>query len=117
MKGNRTFTGRISGDGGALGTATPEMVEARARELALIAGRDPKNFTQTDLDQAEEELTGNSAQEDYSADDPRQSLSDKTDATPAGSGNFAEQLVQEGVDEATHDTMLAGATTETRQNS
>lgn len=117
MKGKRTFTGRISGAGHGLGTVTPGMVEARARELAQIAGREPRNFTQADYDQARDELTGNSAQEDYSAEDERTSLSDNTDATPAGSGNFAEQLVQEGVDEATHDTMLAGATTETKQNS
>src|SRR5687767_5001740 len=106
MKGKTTFTGKISGGGHGLGTVTPCMVEARARELAQIAGREAKNFTQADYDHARDELTGNTAQYDYRADDERTSLSDQTDATPAGSGNCAEQLVHEGVDEATHDTML-----------
>jgi hypothetical protein len=47
---------------GAAGTGpvTREMVHARARELALIAGRPPPYVTQTDYEQAKRELMGGS---------------------------------------------------------
>ncbi len=37
---------------------TPRMVEARARELALIAGRNSRHVTATDRRTAQRELTG-----------------------------------------------------------
>src|SRR6266850_6892199 len=40
------------------GTVTPAMVEARARELALIDGRDSSKPTEADYQQAKRELTG-----------------------------------------------------------
>ena len=41
-----------------IGTVTRKMVRARARELALIAGRVPAEASQDDYNQAKLELTG-----------------------------------------------------------
>jgi|SRR5581483_2077972 len=104
-------------------TVTPEDVNERARELALIAGREPNRRTTSDLREAKEELRGDDA-----ADAP----ADDEGITPSGMGapptsrgrKFEPQLpdddrdeertVQEGVDEAEHDEMLQAAKTRTR---
>ena len=41
-----------------IGTVTPAMVEARARELAAINGRDSSKPSEADYQQAKRELTG-----------------------------------------------------------
>jgi len=41
-----------------LGPVTREMVQARTRELALLAGRPSHAVTQSDYEQARRELTG-----------------------------------------------------------
>lgn len=43
-----------------VGRVTRESVQARTRELALLAGRAPPHVTQTDYEQAKRELTGES---------------------------------------------------------
>src|SRR5206468_997806 len=50
--------GKISVHGMGLGAPTPEQVEARAREIAMIDERDPEKFTDADWDQARRELLG-----------------------------------------------------------
>lgn len=40
------------------GRVTREMVQARTRELALMAGRPPPHVLQADYEQAKRELTG-----------------------------------------------------------
>lgn len=42
------------------GPATRESVRARARELAVLAGRTPADVTQPDYEQAKREVTGES---------------------------------------------------------
>src|SRR5256885_16089352 len=49
--------GRFSERGHGLGTVTKEMVRQRARELAVINGRDEKNILDSDWEQARRELT------------------------------------------------------------
>ena len=43
-----------------MGVPSPEMVEARAREIAMIDERDPEDFTDADWEQARRELHGGS---------------------------------------------------------
>ena len=50
--------GKISVHGNGLGAPTPEQVEQRAREIAMIDERDPEEFTDADWDQARRELHG-----------------------------------------------------------
>lgn len=99
------------------------MVEDRARELALIAGREPNRVTASDRIQAKKELLG---------DDSGDAAIDDTGITPSGmgapptsTGSRTErhlptddqteiQTVQEGVDEAEHDEMVQAAKTRTK---
>lgn len=54
---HRAFlAGRFSGNE----PITREMVQARTRELAIIAGRPPPQVSQVDYEQAKRELTGES---------------------------------------------------------
>ena len=50
--------GKISVHGDGVGAPTPEMIERRAREIALIDERDPDDFTDGDWEQARQELMG-----------------------------------------------------------
>jgi len=99
------------------------MVENRARELALIAGRAPNRVNASDRIQAKKELLGDDSG-DAAVDDPG--------ITPSGMGappvsrgrqiknrlltddETEAQTVQEGVDEAEHDEMLKAAKTRTK---
>ncbi len=127
MKATQTIKGRISGRFNGLGTVTPRMVEQRAREIALINGRPAEGFTQADLEAAQAELTGESALMEQREEDSAPMAASLRDLVPASKGHkvapklpsddqrIAEQLVQEGVDEAEHHSMLAGSTTDTSQ--
>lgn len=130
MKATQTIKGRISGRFNGLGTVTPEMVEQRAREIALINGRAAEEFNEADLDEARAELTGNGALEEQREEESAAvgvgTLADIIPGTaghknapklPSDEQRMAEQLVQEGVDEAEHHSMLAGSTHDTNQNS
>lgn len=97
---------------------TPEMVEKRARELALISGRGENGVSDSDRIQAKKELLG---------DDSGDAAVDDVGVTPSGMGapptsrggrvepllptddETEIQTVQEGVDEAEHDIMLLAA--------
>lgn len=130
MKATQTVKGRISGrSGNGLGTVTPEMVEQRAREIALINGRPAPDFSESDLDEARAEMTGDFATEEQREEEPGMAAATLRDSVPGTSGHkiapklpsdeqrVAEQLVQEGVDEAEHHQMLAGSTVDTHQTS
>ena len=57
-KNAQTPIGDLSGTETELTVPTPEMVTARAREIALTNERKPNEFTQEDWEQARRELTG-----------------------------------------------------------
>ncbi len=57
-KKNPLNKGLIAEKAVGIGTVSPEMVEARARELAEIAGRAPSEASERDFEQAKRELTG-----------------------------------------------------------
>lgn len=129
MKATETIKGRISGRFNGMGTVSPEMVEQRAREIALINGRPAEDFNQADLDEARAELTGEFALEEQREEDAVPAMGTLADINPGSMGHknapklpsddqrIAEQLVQEGVDEAEHHSMLAGSTVDTKQTS
>ncbi|GEM_PF-2809131 len=98
--------------------ATEDDVEQRAREDALISGREPNRVNASDRIQAKKELLG-----DDSADNP----TDENEITGRGMGAppvsrgkkveaqlpdddlDEERTVQEGIDEAEHSEMLEAA--------
>jgi hypothetical protein len=110
--------GKISVHGDGMGAPTPELIERRAREIALIDERNPDDFTDTDWEQARRELAGeetNGAPEDVPANTD---VEDEHEIVPASPGHRAprngfeddetlgEHLVSGGLEEAVHDQML-----------
>jgi hypothetical protein len=129
MKATETIKGQISKGLKGLGTVTPDMVEQRAKEIALINGRAAEDFNKADLEEAHAELTGKMALEEQQEEEPTPAVGTLRDIVPGTAGHknapklpsddqrVAEQLVQEGVDEAEHHSMLVGSTQDTEQNS
>ena len=102
-----------------LGTVTEGMVVKRAKEIAITNGRNGNEYTSNDLDEARRELLGfpnaDAAEREGSAPDTGGWLGeagDRGDRAPVRPARdeqtFAENLVQEGVEEAAHHQMLAG---------
>ncbi len=108
-----------------IGPVTREMVQARTRELALIAGRAPPHVTQADYEQAKRELTGGAEmdrQEEVLDSIPE---AKRWDPVPGSTGHQTpespsededdegrsetEQLVDEGAEAAGRDQMLQAA--------
>jgi len=58
MKQDPTEKGRISDHGKGLGTVTPSLVYKRAREIAVINGREENQILDSDIAQARRELRG-----------------------------------------------------------
>lgn len=110
--------GKISVHGDGMGAPTPELVEKRAREIALIDERNPEEFTDADWEQARAELMGVGSkgapeetpesaglQEDW----PVVASDTGARAPRAGFDDdemLGQQLVEGGVEEATHDRMV-----------
>ena len=129
MKATETIKGQISRGLKGLGTVTPGMVEQRAKEIALINGRSAEDFNEADLEEAQAELTGKLALEEQEEEEAAPAAGTLRDMVPGTAGHknapqlpsddqrVAEQLVQEGVDEAEHHSMLVGSTQDTNQNS
>jgi len=108
-----------------IGTVTPAMVEARARELAAIDGRDSSKPTKADYEQAKRELTGE--EEIDPQEENLESLpeSEDWDPVPGSTGrqaadslgededaegrSEAAQMYEEGINEAEHDQMRRAA--------
>jgi hypothetical protein len=112
--------GRISDHFKGVGTVTRKMVEKRARELAMIDGRDPRHFTNGDFLRAKQELTG--VHESVGPEEAREAIAGLTrwDEPVGTSGHrgttieapdeqtIAEDLVDEGLAEAEHEQMVEG---------
>jgi len=128
MRKNPLNKGIIMENAGGIGTVTPAMVEARARELDLINGHGSSGPTEADYQRAKRQLTG---EEEI---DPREenveSLpeSEDWDPVPGSTGrqaaeslgededaegqSEAAQMFEEGVNEAEHDQMRRAAEAE-----
>jgi len=121
MRRNPLNKGVIMENADGIGTVTPAIVEARARELAAINGRPSSEPSETDYQQAKRELTGEAetdAQEDSSEAipdsegwDPVPGSTGRQAADSLGEDEDAEgrsesaQMFEEGVTEAEHDQM------------
>ena len=125
MKTNPLNTGKISDNFIGVGAVSPEMVRARAVELAVINGRSAQGMSSADWDEAKRELTGGQEM------DPRQTMleslpeEERWDPVPGSTGfqvpdsppededdegrSEGAQLVEQGVAEAEHDQMLQAA--------
>ena len=55
---DKSGSGKISLHGNGMGVPSPEDIERRAREIAMIDERDPNEFTDADWNQARQELMG-----------------------------------------------------------
>ena len=125
MNKNPINKGALTENFVGIGTVTPEMVQARARELALLAGQAPPHVRQADYEQAKRELTGGPDMDRQEA--VLQSLPEakRWDPVPGSTGRQApesasededdegrsetEQLVDEGAEEAERDRMFQAA--------
>src|SRR6266446_1883140 len=128
MRKNPLNKGIIMENADGIGAVTPAMVEARARELALINGRGSSKPTKADYQQAKRELTGEEEidlQEENLESVPE---SEAWDPVPGSTGHQAAdslgededaegrseaaQMFKEGINEAEHDQMLRAAEAE-----
>jgi hypothetical protein len=98
MNKNPLNKGILTENASGIGTVTPEMVEARARELAAIAGRVPSQPSQVDYEQAKRELTGEpdtDAQEGALESMPE---SERWDPVPGSTGRHTPDSLGEDED-------------------
>ena len=111
--------GKITVHGHGLGVPSPEEVEKRAREIALIDERDPEEFTDEDWNQARRELLGEVAPPPPEESEDAAKMEEEWEVTPDDRGHrvprpgvdeneetLGEHLVTDGVEEASHDQML-----------
>jgi len=128
MRKNPPNKGIIMENAGGIGTVTPAMVEARARELPLINGHGSSGPTEADYQQAKRELTGE--EEIDPQEEIVESLPESEDWNPvpgstgrqaaeslgededAEGRSEAAQMFEEGVNEAEHDQMRRAAEAE-----
>ena len=116
MKRNQNDEGRFTQHGEGLGTVTEEMVLERARELALISGRD--KVLDSDLEQAQRELLGKQGLNPPPTKGESLPEAERWDPYPGSTGGknpamqppdeetFAKRLVEEGVEDAEQDQMV-----------
>lgn len=111
--------GKISVHGDGLGAPSPDLVEKRAREIAMIDERNPDEFTDADWEQARRELVGVPPAD--APEEPGDGLDvpeEEREVVPESPGHRAprsgfyddetlgETLVSDGLEEAAHDQML-----------
>jgi hypothetical protein len=119
MKQHAIEDGKLSVHGQGLGTVTPAMVRRRAREIAVINGREGDQVLESDFEQARRELQGEGLNPTATAEE-RLPESKRWDPVGESSGHkilrveapdeqtYSQKLVEEGVAEAEHDQALEG---------
>lgn len=119
--------GKITVHGNGLGVPSPELVERRARELAMIDERNADEFTDADWAQAKNELTGVEPAHVPEADDEVADEVSERDDVPGAAGhqvpnngfeddeNLGQELVSGGIEEAAHDQMVEARRDELEQ--
>jgi hypothetical protein len=119
--------GKIEVHGNGLGAPSPEEVERRAREIAMIDERNPDEFTDADWKQARRELMGeeNNTPPEETADNA--DLTEEWTVVASSKGHrvprpgtdeeetVGEHLVIDGLEEAAHDQMLEARREEIEQ--
>ncbi len=125
MSKNPISKGIVAEKARGIGAVSRSMVQARAHELAVIAGRTPPTASPADYDQAVRELTGGPDLDAKTAALEALPESERWDPVPGSAGseatgvadeesddegrNESAQLVEEGMKEAEHVQMLAAA--------
>ena len=115
-----------------IGTVTPAMIEARARELAVINGHGSSGPTEADYQQAKRELTGEEEIDPQEENVEAVPESEGWDPVPGSSGRQAAeclgededaegrsesaQMFEEGINEADHDQMRRAAEAEQKSD-
>ena len=109
---------KITVHGNGLGAPSPDQVKQRAREIAMIDERNPDEFTEGDWEQAHRELIGVQSATAPEENERTAEVVDEWDMVAGDTGhhalraadgedkNLGEQLVDDGLEEATHDQML-----------
>jgi hypothetical protein len=124
MRRNPLNKGIIMENADGTGTVTPAMIEARARELALINGHGSKP-NKADYQQAKRELTGEEEIDPQEENLESAPESENWDPVPGSTGRQAAQslgededaegrsesaqMYEEGINEAEHDQMRRAA--------
>lgn len=118
---------RISNHGNGVGAPSPGNVEKRAREIALIAERDPDEFTDADWEEARRELLGEAENTAPEETKENAEVVEEWNVVASSQGhrapraedaeNVGEQLVTDGIEEAAHDQMLQARREEREQES
>jgi hypothetical protein len=122
-----TQTGKFLSGARPLNTVTGAMIIQRAKEIAVINGKNGDDYTQDEFDQARQELTGfvntEATNAENDAPDTGGWLGEAGDRgkkapvrRPNDEQTFGEDLVKEGVEEATHHTMVAGSEQRARRD-
>ena len=120
--------GKIEVHGNGVGVPSPEQVERRAREIALIDEREPDAFTDADWEQARQELLGATVPAPPEETKQNRNLEEEWEIVANDNGHrvpragvddeeetLGERLVAGGVEEATHDQMLEARREELEQ--
>src|SRR5690242_7185141 len=128
MKGKKPISGKISVHGNGMGVASPEDIERRAREIALIDERNPDEFTDADWSQARQELMGIENNDPPEENEKTMKLEEEWEITPDNRGRrvprpgieedeetVGEHLVTDGREEAARDQMLEARREELEQ--
>lgn len=119
MNVNPLKEGALTENSVGIGTVTPEMVQARAAELAVMNGRPANEANQSDWAQAKRELTGDPKIDPKDAALESAPESERWDPLPGSTGHKVavaagededddgrsdnERLVDEGIAGAEHD--------------
>lgn len=125
----RKHPGKIIVHGKGTGDLNDDDVERRAKEIAIIRGRDAEQVTEEDRAEAWAELDGQLLPGTTGSDrnssgglsrDPSEPISDSghevvTEGPEEDETEARERLATEGVEEAQHDQMLAARQREHRQ--
>jgi hypothetical protein len=123
----KNHPGKISEHGNGIGAPSPEEVEKRAREIAMIDERNPDEFTDADWRRAREELMGAENHVPPEETPDNADMTEEWTVVASSKGHriprpgteeeesVGEHLVIEGVEEATHDQMLEARREELQQ--
>ena len=132
MKTNPLKEGALTENSAGIGTVTRKMVRERAVELAVINGRSAQDVSQSDWEQAKQELTGDPGTDSNEAVLQSAPESERWDPLPGSTGHKApvapsddedeegrsdnERLVEEGIAGAEHDQMREAAREATKKD-
>src|SRR6266699_6640849 len=127
MKEKKPSSGKIELHGNGMGVPSPEDIERRAREIAMIDERNPDEFTDADWNQARRELMGIEHPGPPEETEQNAEMTEEWNVVASSAGHRAprpgveeeetlgEQLVTGGLEEAVHDQMLEARKEELEQ--